>query len=222
MPLDLPSPSAFTLPPLALLEPAGQRGIATATPLEEGMLPPFRRRKVLQENRLLSATAKALEEGLLSLPPTREGLSSATAIEAEILDPVSEYIVKKAADLVKNDRLARIRLEERVRELQVDALRNAEPFSESSLADLRSFVSLTALTERPSIFLLDDGNLRAVWRNAAKEQVGLQFLGNGVVQFVIFVQRQRPPIMSRTAGIDALANILTRIKDSACNRLLFG
>ena len=200
MPLDLRTPSAYTLPPLALLESAGQRSIATATPLEEGALPLLRRRGVPREH---------------------SSRSSATATEAETLDPLSEHIVRKAIELAQKDQLARVRIEERLRELHVDALRNADPFSESSLADLRSFLSLTPLTERPSIFLLDDGNLRAVWRNAAKEQVGLQFLGNGVVQFVIFVQRRNPPIMSRTAGIDGLANIWTRITDSACNRLLF-
>jgi hypothetical protein len=109
-----------------------------------------------------------------------------------------------------------------LRELHVDALRNAEPFSESSLADLRSFLASLSQIVRPAIFLLDDGNLRAVWRNAAKEQIGLQFLANGIVQFVMFVKRQHPPIMSRDAGTDALANMRARIEGNGCAHLLFG
>jgi len=135
--------------------------------------------------------------------------------------PVTE-IVKKAVELWKKERETRSQIEDRLRELHVDALRNAEPFSESSLADLRSFLDSLPPIERPAIFLLDDGNLRAVWRNAAKEQVGLQFLGKDVVQFVMFVKRQQPPIMSRVAGTDALAKMRARIEGNDCAHLLFG
>jgi hypothetical protein len=201
MSLDVPSSTAaFSPPPVVLFEPAGRRGIATSTPFEEGPPPPPRRRIVPQEDAFQSR---------------------ATAIETA-LDPLSEYIVKTAVELWKKEQQTRAQIEDRLRELHVDALRNAEPFSESSLADLRSFLNSLPLIERPSIFLLDDGNLRAVWRNEAKEQVGLQFLGNSVVQFVMFVQRQQPPMMSRDAGTDALANIRARITNNDCARLLFG
>ena len=137
------------------------------------------------------------------------------------LHPTS--VAEAAARLSKNDRRARVEIQERLRELHADASRSGEPFSPSSLADLTGFVeSIIPLTHRPSIFLLDNGNLRAVWRNAAKEQVALQFLGQGVVQFVIFIQRQQPPMMSRTAGTDALANIRARIIEGDCARLIFG
>ena len=109
-----------------------------------------------------------------------------------------------------------------MRELHLDALRNIEPFSESSLADLRSFLGTLQLIERPSNFLLDNGNLRVLWRNNAQEQVGLQFLGNGVVQFVMFAQRKNPPMMSRIAGTDVLQTIRKRIADNDSDRLLFG
>ena len=204
MPLDLASLTAFSPPPVVLFEPAGRRGVATATPTIEDSPPappPWRR---------------------WSAPPENLFHSQTTTIETETRDPVTEHIVKRAVELWKKERETRSQIEDRLRELHVDALRNAEPVSDSSLADLRAFLNSLPLIERPAIFLLDDGNLRAVWRNAAKEQVGLQFLGQGVVQFVMFVSRQRPPIMSRDAGIDALANIRARIEGNDCARLLFG
>jgi hypothetical protein len=203
MPLDLPSPTTFSPPPVVLFDPAGRRGVATATPHIEDS-PPARPRRTW------------------SNPPENPFQSQTTTIETETLDPVTEYIVKKAVELWKKERETRSQIEDRLRELHVDALRNAEPFSDSSLADLRSFLDSLSLIERPAIFLLDDGNLRAVWRNAANEQVGLQFLGKGVVQFVMFVKRQQPPIMSRAAGTDALANMRSRIEGNDCARLLFG
>jgi hypothetical protein len=72
------------------------------------------------------------------------------------------------------------------------------------------------------VFLLDNGNLRALWKNEIDEQVGLQFLGGCVVQYVIFAQRPNPPMMSRNAGTEALANVLSEIAARGCNHLLFG
>jgi hypothetical protein len=203
MSLDIPSPTAAFSPlPVVLFEPAGRRGIAIAPSFED--------------------SAAALPRRKWNSPRENSFQSQTTTIETETRDPVTEYIVKKAVELWKKERETRSQIEDRLRELHVDALRNAEPFSESSLADLRSFLASISLIERPAIFLLDDGNLRAVWRNAAKEQIGMQFLGNGVVQFVMFVKRQHPPIMSRDAGTDALANMRARIEGNGCAHLLFG
>jgi hypothetical protein len=207
MPLDIPSPTAaFSPTAVVLFEPAGRRGIATAPPSIEDSKPPirpYRRWYTPQENPFLSQ-------------------ATGTGIETEPVGPVTERIVKKAVELWKKERETRAQVEDRLRELHIDALRNADAFSESSLADLRYFLDSLPLVERPSIFLLDDGNLRAVWRNAAKEQVGLQFLGAGVVQYVMFALRQQPPMMSRAAGMDALANIRRRIESNDYRRLLFG
>jgi hypothetical protein len=147
--------------------------------------------------------------------------SQATGVKTETLDPVGQYIVKEAVRHWKQQ-LIKAQVEQRLRELRVDAVRNSEPFSEASLADLQTFLDPLPLIERPAIFLLDSGNLRVLWKNAANEQVGLQFLGGGAVQFVIFVQRQNPPLTSRVAGIDALSALRARIKDNACDRLIFG
>jgi hypothetical protein len=195
MPLDQ-SAAVFTPPPIVLFQTAGQRGIAT---LREDVpaRPPLPRPFV----------------------PKNES-SHVTVIESGVVDPVG-VAVQKAVELAKNQLVNKAQIEDRLRELHVDALRNVEPFSESSLADLRSFLDSLSFTERPAIFLLEDGNLRAVWRNADKEQVGLQFLGGGIVQFVMFVRRRQPPIMSRSAGTDTLTAVSTLIKNNDCSHLLY-
>jgi hypothetical protein len=98
-----------------------------------------------------------------------------TAIQTAALDPVGAA-VQKAVELSKKQLANKAQIQDRLRDLRVDAIRNVEP-SESSVADLHSFLDSFPFSERPAIFLLDDGNLRAVWRTAEKEQVGLQFLG---------------------------------------------
>jgi hypothetical protein len=155
MSLDVPSSTAaFSPPPVVLFEPAGRRGIATSTPFEDGPPPPPppRRRIVPQEGAFQSR---------------------ATAIETETLDPVTEYIVKTAVDLWKKEQQTRAQIQDRLRELHVDALRNAEPFSDSSLADLRSFLDSLPLIERPSIFLLDDVKIGILRLGCTGTRLGL-------------------------------------------------
>jgi len=116
----------------------------------------------------------------------------------------------------------RTEIEARLRELRIDAESSGEPFSDASLDDLWVFLDSFPNATRPAIFLLDNGNLRALWKNEAKEQVGLQFLGNGEVQFVIFSQRQNPPIMAREAGAGPLSAIRAVIAEMDGERLLTG
>ncbi|TRD12309.1 hypothetical protein FGU71_10835 [Erythrobacter insulae] len=56
-------------------------------------------------------------------------------------------------------------------------------FSEASAHDCESFIVSRRL-KRPGLFLLKNGNVRALWKLASK-QIGLQFLGNEQAQFVI-------------------------------------
>ena len=199
---DLTSPAAFTPPPnpILVVGPTGSRDLATST--GDFPQPPVRGRS-------------------RQFPPSTGDATGATALGAETVDPVSEYIVKEAVRLWKQQ-LARAQIEDRVRELRIEALRTNEKFSEKSLVDLRAFLDALPLVERPSIFLLDSGNLRALWKNAKNEQIGLQFLGDCVGQFVLFVQREKPTLMSRVAGIDTLSEIRSRIKANAYERLFLG
>jgi hypothetical protein len=195
--LDLPSSTAFSPPPI--LEDAERVGSAPPGTTPASFLRP----------------ARMVAQGSTALPSPATGLTSQTA------DALTEYVAKLSEQHLVHRRI-KIQIEDRVRELRIDALRAGETFSEASLADFRSFLEPLLLVQRPSIFLLDNGNLRALWRNALKEQVGLQFVGRGVVQFVIFVQRRNPSIMSRDAGCDTFLGLRARIKAIGCDALLFG
>ena len=57
------------------------------------------------------------------------------------------------------------------------------------------------------LVLMDNGNLRAVWKGENGAQVGLQFLGNGSVQYVIFKRRGPFQPMSRACGRDTVNGV---------------
>ena len=78
----------------------------------------------------------------------------------------------------------------RVRLLRIESYSEGIPFSETSLSDFLAFQRENSPRKRPALFVTDHGNIRAVWRTG-EEQIGLQFLGNREVQFVIFSARAR-------------------------------
>lgn len=76
--------------------------------------------------------------------------------------------------------------EERIRELRSYAAEDGDPFRPESEQDFWAFVEATPDVRRGGLVLVCNGNLRAVWDGDAGASVGLQFLGDGVVQYVLF------------------------------------
>lgn len=111
-------------------------------------------------------------------------------------------------------------LSKRIQSLMIEAELDGVPFSVSSCTDFVSFLADLQPRSRPSLFLNDNGNLRALWRNNLREQVGLQFLGGSQVQFVIFKQRPGAGGMARVTGVDTSRNIIAHIRASGAQGLL--
>jgi hypothetical protein len=103
----------------------------------------------------------------------------------------------------------------RLNELKLEAIRTDNLVSRSSLQDLHDALRSLAFTRRPAIFLLENGNFRVMWKNAAPEQVAIQFLGDKKAQFVIFAS-----ITTRLAGITAIDRLDALITASKAANLL--
>lgn len=194
--LDASSTTAFAPPaPAVLYEPAGRRGIGTWD------LGP--RRVSFQH----SSTSVPIQELPLQLASDR---AASALVEHEHVGRPDK------------SRIAALELSKRVQFLRIEAEIDRVPFSDASFSDLDAFVREIRPRMRPSLFLNDNGNLRALWKNDAREQIGLQFLGEGNIQFVIFKQRPGTLRMARIAGVDAKEKILAHIRASEAEGLLFG
>ena len=101
---------------------------------------------------------------------------------------------------------------ERVTELRKDALESSEPFSEASDAAFRAFLGNLVLTRRPSIFLLDNGDLSAVWDNSDGELVNLQFSGEGAIQYVAFRKRDDTKTLETVTGVGDPTEVLALLQ----------
>jgi hypothetical protein len=114
------------------------------------------------------------------------------------------------------------RLHARVGELKRLGMEEGLPWSAASEDDFWAFVSLWPTLREPGLILMDNGDLRAVWRNAAGEQVALEFRGYRQVYFVFFARRPEGPAMARSAGEDSVAQIGEKIAGDNLTELLRG
>lgn len=112
-------------------------------------------------------------------------------------------------------------IDARITDLRKEALEEKQPFSATSEKDLRLFLGASPVIKRPSVYLIDNGNLRAVWRDTEGAQLGLQFLGEGEVQFVIFARRAEAPRIARSAGRDSAAGIRKQIASFELQELIY-
>ena len=69
--------------------------------------------------------------------------------------------------------------------------------------------------------LIDNGNLRAVWKGENGTHIGLQFLGSHAVQYVIFKWRAAAETISRVAGRDSFDGVKRQIKAFDLRSLIF-
>lgn len=86
----------------------------------------------------------------------------------------------------------------------------------SSLSQHDFWCFFERLSARPdlkqgNLVLNEDGNLRAVWRGENGTHIGIEFLGRGFVQYVIFKQRGSNQQVSRVAGRDTFEGIQNQI-----------
>ena len=80
-------------------------------------------------------------------------------------------------------------------------------FNPDSEVAFRWFLNRYELLKAGRLFLMDNGNLRATWKDERDTHVGLQFLPGDSVQYVIFTRRPSSRTISRVHGYDTLDGI---------------
>lgn len=125
-------------------------------------------------------------------------------------------IVGKQDELHNNCR----KIEKRIELLKSIAEEEEGLFNSLSKDDFWSFMKHILFFNRPKIFLLENGNLRAVWKGVNGAHIGLQFLGNGNIQYVIFVRRPGARKISRSYGRDTFSGVLEYIAASDLEGLI--
>ena len=101
----------------------------------------------------------------------------------------------------------------RIVELYNYAVLEGFSLSPASSSDFCSFMESAFFTRKAGLVLLENGNLRAVWKDDQGNRLALHFLGDHTVQYVIFTHPASSPAVSRVAGtasLDEVKALVTR------------
>ncbi|MFZ1747310.1 MAG: hypothetical protein WBO24_04715 [Nitrospirales bacterium] len=155
-----------------------------------------------------------VDKGKLS----HKGISAWSGNFEHVLD--TEDQDKGLEGQLKKERLQSA-IKERISTLKRIGEEESIPTSEESGKLLIEFLNRRTIDNKPSIFLLENGNFRALWRNEKGEQIGLQFLSDGNIQFVIFARRPDSSDLARSYGIDTPEGIKCIIEANRLRTLLY-
>ncbi len=108
----------------------------------------------------------------------------------------------------------------RINLLKNEAQDDGHTLNLASEIDFRHFVCSEPCFRRGNLVLLDNGNLRAIWKDKQGTSLGLQFLGGGMVQYVIFKRREQGQPISRVSGRDSLDGLKRQIHEFELYTLL--
>ena len=100
---------------------------------------------------------------------------------------------------------------QRIRVLKDQAELDGYSLSQPSAAAFLEFVEKNPLIRRGRLVLMENGNLRAVWKGDNRAHLGLQFVDRRSIQYVIFKQRQPSAPVSRVTGRDTMEGISRQI-----------
>lgn len=127
------------------------------------------------------------------------------------------------AELIEKEQAAR-RIQnayhERIEELRNYGDLDGIAMSKNSEKDFWAFVGMLPSVEG-EIVLADNGNLRVVWEGEDGSHLGLEFLGDRLLQYVIFKQRKGSSYVSRVAGRDTFDGIGKQLQAFDIESLLY-
>lgn len=110
---------------------------------------------------------------------------------------------------------------ERIKLLKDEAADDEYTLNPDSEIDFQQFILSAPEVRKGNLVLMDNGNLRAIWKDKQGTHLGLQFLGGGMVQYVIFKQREQGYQISRVAGRDTLEGLKPQIDTFGLHSLLY-
>ena len=181
----------------------------------------------------------SLSEGFLALfdldPLSRQGREGPfqflvdergeSSFEAEIgsihpLNPAEAYdheIKSKAQHIRDTDSAYANRIEVLREQAELDGY----SLNLASEAAFYEFFQKNPLIRRGRLVLMENGNLRAVWKGENEAHIGLQFINNLSVQYVIFTRRESQSPVSRVSGRDTMDGIKKQIEAFDLNSVLY-
>jgi len=165
-----------------------------------------------------SAQMPSMDQGRVSI--LRNAETVAPSFIKDIIPPPDDYS-SAAFDrkgLVRTKYQAYLA---RICDLRYMAMGDGYSLNLFSEVDFLEFVKSQPRLIKGNLVLMDNGNLRAIWKDGQGTHLGMQFLGKGMVQYVIFKQRDPAQLISRVAGRDTFEGVRRQIESFELYHLLY-
>lgn len=118
-----------------------------------------------------------------------------------------EAIVSEIWSKTQNINLDLVMYQKRIQSLTEQAELEGYSLNRESKTAFFAFLNDNQNMKRGGLVLMENGNLRGIWRDENGTHVGLQFLNPESVQYVIFRRREHSSSVSRVSGRDTLDGI---------------
>ncbi len=100
----------------------------------------------------------------------------------------------------------------RIQDLKEIGLDDGISLNPDSITACLKFFMVNPFLKPAGLIVKENGNLRAIWEGENEVHVGLQFLGDQSLQYVIFKQRTPEALVSRVSGRDTMDGIMHQIE----------
>ena len=137
-----------------------------------------------------------------------------------ILTSTWDLFMTEVADRTRQGLAIRQAYRNRIESLRSDAAVDGFLINQASERDFWSFMKSLPFAHKADVVLVNNGNLRAIWDSEDGTHLGLQFLGNRALQYVIFRRRQGSSAISRVAGRDTFEGVTQQVQAFGLKPLL--
>ena len=131
-----------------------------------------------------------------------------------------EAIVSEIWSKTKNTNLSLVMYQKRIKSLTEQAELDGYSLNRESKTAFLEFLEENPHLKRGELVLMENGNLRGIWRGENGTHLGLQFLDRETVQYVIFRRREHSSSVSRVSGRDTLDGIKRQFEAFELSRIL--
>ena len=122
--------------------------------------------------------------------------------------------------LGQDDKAAQLYVE-RIETLKELAGEEGYVLDESSYNNFHKFLGKYPRLVHADLVMLDNGNLRAIWKGEKGTEVGLQFLKDSRVQYVLFNEFGPNCVESRPYGKGGFEETMKKIKEFDLDKIMF-
>lgn len=128
-----------------------------------------------------------------------------------MIDPMEKYRVEFFHKLLEASDI-RMSYKRRIDQLSRSGAEEDVTLNQASEHDFWSFIDSSGYSRRAGVVLMDNGDLRAVWRDDGQSHLALHFLGDRSIRYVIFRRRPATRSVSRVAGTDTFEGVKQQVR----------